>query len=81
MPGLRRLYTPTIVSVEADRAGVPHAVGGVAVGAVREEWEVDDRWWTPRRLHRRYFDLALADGHAAVVFRCEETGRWFRQRA
>ncbi len=81
MPGLRRLYTPRSVIVEADPAGVPRAVDGVAVEAVREEWRVEDRWWTPKRLRRRYFDLALADGRAAVVFRCEESGRWFRQRA
>jgi hypothetical protein len=81
MPGLRRLYTPRIVRVEADPAGVPRELTGVAVEAVREEWRVDDRWWTPKPLRRRYFDLALADGRAAVVFHCEETGRWYRQRA
>jgi hypothetical protein len=80
-PRLRRLYAPDDAAVEADPAGVPRGLGGVAVEAVREEWEVDDRWWTPKRLHRRYFDLALADGCSAVVFRCEETGRWYRQRA
>ncbi len=49
--------------------GSPLAVDGVAVEAVREEWVVEDRWWTPRPLRRRYFELALADGRAAVVFR------------
>jgi hypothetical protein len=80
-PGLRRLYAPDTAAVEADPADVPRAVDGAAVEAVREEWEVDDHWWAPKRLHRRYFDLAFVDGRAAVVFRCEETGRWFRQRA
>jgi hypothetical protein len=81
VPGLRRLYTPRSVTVDADPAGVPRAVDGVAVEAVREEWRVEDRWWTPKPLRRHYFDLALADGRAVAVFRCVSNGRWFRQRA
>lgn len=81
MPGLRRLYTPRDASVETDPAGVPRAVDGVAVEAVREEWRVEDRWWTPKPLRRDYFDLALADGRSAAVFRCVSNGRWYRQRA
>jgi hypothetical protein len=61
--------------------GTPLAVGDVDVATVREEWEVDDRWWIPERLQRRYFDLALANGRSVVVFRCALSGRWYRQRA
>jgi hypothetical protein len=32
-------------------------------------------------VHRRYFELALADGRDAVVFREGGGGRWFGQRA
>ena len=80
-PGLRRLYAPRAVSVRADAAGAPRAVAGVGVEAVREEWEIDDRWWIPEALLRRYFELALADGRSAVVFHCARSGRWYRQRA
>lgn len=79
-PGLRRLYAPRSVAVEADADGVPRAVEGVAVAAVREEWLVEDRWWTLRRLWRHYFELALSDGGNVVVFRTS-SGRWYRQRA
>jgi hypothetical protein len=79
--GLRRLYTPSGEKVDADDAGVPREVGVVAVKTVREEWRVEDRWWTPKPLQRHYFELALVDGRSAVVFRCELTGRWYRQRA
>jgi hypothetical protein len=78
---MRRLYVPRPVAVEADRQGAPLAVAGVAVEAIREEWAVQDRWWTPRPLGRRYFELALADGRAAVVFRSTLSGRWYQQRA
>jgi hypothetical protein len=78
---MRRLYAPRPVVVEADGEGAPLAVAGTAVAAIREEWAVEDRWWTPRPLGRRYFELALADGSAAVVFRSTFSGRWYRQRA
>ena len=80
-PGLRRLYSPLPVDVHADERGLPLRVDGVAVESVREEWLVEDRWWTPRPLRRRYFELALADGRALTVFRRGRGGRWYRQRA
>jgi hypothetical protein len=73
------LYTPQAVDVETEDDGRPAAVAGVAVEAVREEWLVEDRWWSEQSIARRYFELALADGRCEVVFR--ERGRWFRQRA
>jgi hypothetical protein len=51
------------------------------VAAIRERWRVEDRWWAPRELRRDYFELALADGRAVVVFRCTVRDRWYRQRA
>jgi hypothetical protein len=80
-PGLRRLYMPRPVTVEADDDGRPLAVEGVAVEAVREEWALEDRWWTPQPLRRHYFELVLADGRDVTVFRSLFSGRWYRQRA
>jgi hypothetical protein len=79
--GLRQLYTPGLVAITADPAGVPRQVDGAAVETVREEWKVVDRWWERRPLQRHYFELALADGRAVVVFRSHPGGRWYRQRA
>jgi hypothetical protein len=76
------VYWPEPVRVEADADGVPAAVDSVAVDAIREEWLVEDRWWTPQPLRRRYFELVLADGRNLVVFREQaDAGRWFLQRA
>lgn len=80
-PGLRRLYAPRPVVVTVDGSGAPREVDGVEVAAVREEWKVEDRWWAPRELRREYFELALTDGRAVVVFRCTLRDRWYRQRA
>jgi hypothetical protein len=79
-PGIRRLYAPRRTTVEVDPEGVPMAVEGTEVATVREEWLVEDRWWTPRRLWRHYFELALVDGRDVVVFR-DSNARWYQQRA
>ena len=48
--------------------GRPRAVGRLAVESVREEWLVEDGWWTQKPLQRRYFELVLSDGSDVVVF-------------
>jgi hypothetical protein len=81
MSGVRRLNEPRPVAVRAGDDGAAREVGSAPVEAVREEWLVEDRWWTPRPLRRHYFELAMADGRALTVFRDPAGGRWFRQRA
>ena len=82
MSAARGVYWPRPVEVGIGDDGVPVEVEGVKVEAVREEWLVEDRWWTPKPLRRRYFELVLADGRDLVVFRePAEGGRWFKQRA
>jgi len=69
------------VTVRPGSGGVPAWVSGAEVEAVREEWVVEDLWWTGRPLRRRYFELVLADGRNTVVFRDLIEGRWYAQRA
>jgi hypothetical protein len=77
-----QVYWPRPISVDADAEGTPCSVAGVAVETVREEWFVEDRWWTPKSLQRRYFEVILANGRDLVVFRePADGGRWFEQRA
>ena len=68
-PAAQLPYRPRPVSVRAGEGGLPVEVGGAAVASIREEWVVEDRWWTPRPLRRHYFELILADGRNTVVFR------------
>jgi hypothetical protein len=75
-----RVYRARPVTVRVDEDGVPIAIGRAAVEALREEWLVEDRWWTARPLRRRYLELVTADGADRVVFCDLETGRWFTQR-
>jgi hypothetical protein len=80
-PGLRRLYMPRPAKVEVDSKRTPVSVDGVGVDAVREEWMLEDRWWTRQPLRRHYYELVLADGRDVTVFRSAFSGRWYRQRA
>jgi hypothetical protein len=74
------VYAASPADVLAGEDDVPRAVGTSGVQTVREEWLVEDRWWTPAPLRRHYFELALADGRCVVVFRELDSGRWFSQR-
>jgi len=73
------LYAPRPARVRVGQNGRPLAVAGIAVDAVREEWVVEDRWWSAHSIARHYFEVALTDGRCEVLFR--ERGRWFSQRA
>ena len=76
-----RVNDPRPALVEARFDGTPLRVDRERVTLVREEWRVVDRWWTEEPVDRRYFDVVLETGRNAVVFRDEERGAWFSQRA
>jgi hypothetical protein len=77
---VRRLARPRGVCVRVDASGSPAALQGQAVDAVLEEWVVEDRWWSDRPVRRRYFELVLAGGRNAVVFKDLSGHGWFEQR-
>jgi hypothetical protein len=75
-----RVYRPRPVIVRTGADCIPETVGRATVTAVREEWLVEDRWWTGRPLRRRYLELVTADGADRVVFRDLDSGCWLVQR-
>jgi hypothetical protein len=78
---VRRLASPRGVCVRLDASGVPAELQGQAVESVLEEWVVEDRWWTGRPVRRHYFELVLAGGRNAVVFKeLGERRGFFEQR-
>jgi len=77
----RRLGAPRRAIVSPGPDGAPLEVNGARIEAVREEWLVEDRWWTDRSLRRRYFEVVDERGRDVVVFHDLERGRWFEQRA
>jgi hypothetical protein len=49
-------------------AGHPIEVNGERIESLRESWFVEDRWWTPEPLRRRYWELVGERGRNVVVF-------------
>ena len=77
---MKRLAKPKPAAVRSGGQGRPEAVDGRAVEAVRESWLVEDRWWTPSPVRRRYWEVVTTDGRDLVVFRDLVEGDWYRQR-
>lgn len=80
MSSVRQLGRPRPARVRTGPRGRPVAVGRGQVDTVREDWVVEDRWWTDRPLRRRYFELVLEDGRNTVVFHDLTTDTWLTQR-
>ena len=77
---LRALSVPRDVSVATTPEGAPHEVvvdgrrNGVMT--VRDDWIVQDLWWTDRVVDRHYFELVLDSGRLMVVYR-DAAAAWF----
>jgi hypothetical protein len=81
MSGPRRLSVPRrVVVTPRPQDGQPITVDGRTVDVVRESWLIEDRWWTPRPLRRRYWEIVTTCGRDEVVFHDLVSGRWWRQR-
>lgn len=70
---LRYLTEPQPIEVETDDADVPIAVTINArrhpVDCIREEWLIQDQWWTEEPMARLYRSLTLKSGRCLEVFR------------
>jgi hypothetical protein len=78
---MRAVGSPRPATVDAAPDGVPRAVvlrgRRRGVVSIRDDWLVQDRWWTGRPVDRHYFELVLDPGRVAVVFRESPAGTWF----
>jgi hypothetical protein len=77
---VKRLAKPREARVREGAQGRPAVVDGREVEAVRESWLVEDRWWTPAPVRRRYWEVVTTCGRNLVVYRDLVEGRWFAQR-
>ena len=63
------------VAVGAD--GTPERVDDCPVEGLREEWRIEEGWWsTPVR--RRCFALVLGDGRLCTVYEDRRNQTWWR---
>lgn len=73
-------YLPSPARVSTATGGRPNEVDGHSVEALREEWLVEDRWWTSQPVWRHYYELVLDSGKNTVVYRDGRDGGWYEQR-
>jgi len=72
---------PRAIRVITAPDGTPHAV--IATGrrrlvlAVREDWLIQDRWWTDSPVDRHYHELLVEPGTIVTVYRDVRDGGWF----
>lgn len=78
---LRRLDQPRPISVVVSPTGLPHAVvfrgRRRPVVAVRDDWLVQDRWWTDTPVDRHYYELVIDPGRHIVIFLDLRDRAWF----
>ncbi|MDP6662522.1 MAG: hypothetical protein FI709_05050 [SAR202 cluster bacterium] len=61
-------------------AGRPLGAKILKVTAIEDQWEIDEEWWRPRPLSRKYYHVLLEDNQTVTLFRDMLNGAWYRQR-
>ena len=60
---------------------MPHAIEVMGrrrgVIAIRDEWIVQDRWWTDRPVERHFFELVVEPGRVIITFRDLRNHDWY----
>lgn len=69
---------PARVACGGDGAPVRVEVDGRMrrVGAVRDDWLVQDLWWTGRPIDRHYWEVVVDPGRLVMVYREAADGSW-----
>lgn len=78
---LRALRVPRRAGVEVDAGGVPRSIGlrggHRGVVAVRDDWLVQDLWWTDRPVDRHYYELVVDPGRVVLAYCDRVNGCWY----
>ena len=78
---LRHLAVPRPARVICTPAGMPHAIEIMGrrrgVVDIRDEWIVQDRWWTDQPVERHFFELVVEPGRVVTVFRDLRDHEWY----
>lgn len=77
---LRAIGAPRPARVACDGDGTPAEVevdGRMRrVAAVRDDWLVQDLWWTGHPIDRHYWELVVDPGRLVVLYREAADGSW-----
>ena len=62
-------------------SGTPHAIEITGrrrgVVSIRDEWIVQDRWWTAQPVERHFFELVVDPGRVVMVFHDLRDHEWY----
>ncbi len=76
---IRPLHAPRRIRIQTGVDGRPTHVEGCLIETIREEWRVEEGWWSDP-IRRQYFELVLIDGRLLIVFQdAAAPGSWYRQ--
>lgn len=77
---LRALRVPRPARVEVGGDGAPRRVEldgrPRAVADVRDDWLVQDLWWTDRPIDRHYYELVVEPGRLVLAYRDAVDATW-----
>lgn len=80
---LRPLNLPQPLRVETDGEERPIAVilrgKRLAIEEIQDEWRIDDEWWRPSPISRRYFLVILEGGRSYTCYHDLIDGSWQEQ--
>ncbi|MBN1692451.1 MAG: hypothetical protein JW845_02730 [Dehalococcoidales bacterium] len=74
--------TPEELKVEEDAEGLPVTVKGKrrqAVISIEDRWRIDDEWWRAAPVSRLYYNVLLASGQRAVLYKDLISNKWYEQ--
>ncbi|ADJ25744.1 conserved hypothetical protein [Dehalogenimonas lykanthroporepellens BL-DC-9] len=80
---LRAVNLPEPLEIRADADYQPLAVRRhrrwLQVAVIEDTWRLDDEWWRPAPLSRRYYAVMLAGGQRLTLFHDLAGGGWYHQ--
>jgi hypothetical protein len=71
-----------MVWIEETPGGLPLAIrtkNRQRIADIEDTWRLDDEWWRPAPLSRRYYAVTLLSGQRRVIFKDLITGLWYTQ--
>lgn len=80
---LRAVNLPEALEIRAGAdfqpLAVRHGRRWLTVEAIEDSWRLDDEWWRPVPLSRRYYAVMLAGGRRLTLFQDLTAGGWYHQ--
>lgn len=82
---IRPLNPPIPIEVRENKHHQPVMVvikgRKVKITSINKIWQIDEEWWRPQPIARRYYRVSTEEGRQITIFRDLVDGGWYRQNA